>query len=199
MPTPASAGTLALLALALGTTPIALEGGEVDRPPGQGRAGRHPSLESLTAAQCEAHLAAGGVGRIVYTIRRGPVALPVNFEFTGGEVIISTDVLQASRLEDQPVVGFEIDRVDDALSEGWSVVVTGKARLIDDPEEIVRLSSLDLEAWAGGARHALIGIAPAEITGRVIVHSSTPRGGSEAAAILPGSRVPEARPLSPGA
>ena len=79
------AGTLALMALALKTTPLVLLGGDVARPPGHGRAGRHPVLEELTKQQCEAHLAVGGVGRIVSSSSRGPAALPVNFEFTEGE------------------------------------------------------------------------------------------------------------------
>lgn len=165
-----SAGTLSLIAFALKTSPIALEGGEVDLPAGRGRAGRHPSLETLTPEQCEAHLAAGGVGRLVFNGDRGPVALPVNFESTGRDIIVSTDEGKASLLVSLPVVGFEVDRVDDALSEGWSVLVSGTARRVDDPDELLRLSSLDLEAWAGGDRHALICITPTSVTGRVIVH-----------------------------
>lgn len=169
-----SAGTLLLMALALDTTPIALRGGQVDLPPGHGRAGHHPVLESLTTAQCAVHLSAGGVGRIVYMTPRGPVALPVNFEFTEGQVVFSTDVAKASVLENAEVVGFEIDRVDEAMSEGWSVLATGRARRIDDPDEILKLSSFDLEAWAGGSRHALVGIRPVELSGRVIVHRPAP-------------------------
>jgi hypothetical protein len=167
-----SGGTLFLLARALQTTPRALEGGGGDQSSGLGRPGSHPVLESLTWTQCEAHLGAGGVGRVVFLMDRGPVALPVNFEFAEGEVIVSTDVAKASALEAQAVVGFEVDRVDDAMSEGWSVLVSGCARRIDDPDEVLRLSSLDLEAWAGGARHALIGIRPDDITGRVIIHNA---------------------------
>ena len=169
-----SAGTLMLIALALETTPIALCGGELDRPPGRGRAGRHPILEVLNEEQCQAHLAAGGVGRIIFSSARGPVAVPVNFEYTDGEVIISTDVAKAAALESQETVGFEIDRVDEAMSEGWSVLVTGRIRRIDEPDEILRLSSLDLEAWAGGDRHALVGLRPDEVTGRVIIHEQPP-------------------------
>jgi hypothetical protein len=112
------------------------------------------------------------VGRIVFTIDRGPVSVPVNFEFTAGEVVFSTDVAKASALESQDVVGFQIDRVDEAVSEGWSVLATGPARRIDDPEEILRLASLELEAWSGGAHHALVGLKPVELTGRVIVHEA---------------------------
>ncbi len=169
-----SFGSLNLVALALDTDPADLMGGQVDRPPGRGRAGRHPSLETLTMEQCEAHLGAGGVGRVVFNAERRPVALPVNFEFTDGQIVLSTDVTKAALLETLPVVAFEVDRVDDAMSEGWSVLVSGRARLVDDPEELLRLSSLDLEAWAGGDRHSLICITPSEITGRVIVHYSDP-------------------------
>jgi len=167
-----SAGTLQLMALALETTPLALLGGEVDRPPGQGRAGRHPVLEVLTRQHCEAHLAVGGVGRIVYSASRGPVALPVNFEFTEGEIIFSTNESKAAAIGGQAVVGFEVDRVDDSMSEGWSVLVSGRGRRIEDANESQRLSSLDLEAWAGGSRHSLVAIMPDEITGRVIIHDS---------------------------
>ena len=169
-----SFGTLNLVALALDTTPVALVGGGVDRPPGRGGAGRHPTLKSLTEEQCHAHMAAGGVGRIIFSIERGPVALPVNFEFTDGKVILSTDLAKADLLEALPVVGFEIDRIDETLSEGWSVVVCGPANRVDDPEEVLRLSSLDLEVWAGGERHVLVKITPATVTGRVIVHDSVP-------------------------
>jgi nitroimidazol reductase NimA-like FMN-containing flavoprotein (pyridoxamine 5'-phosphate oxidase superfamily) len=169
-----SFGSLNLVALVLGTNPAALLGAEDDRPPGRGRAGRHPTLETLTMQQCEAHLAAGGVGRVVFATERGPVALPVNFEFTDGQIVLSTDVKKAALLETLPEVGFEVDRVDDAVSEGWSVLVSGQARLVDDPEELLRLSSLDLEAWAGGNRHSLVCITPTQTTGRVIVHYSPP-------------------------
>ena len=169
-----SGGTLLLIALALDTSPRELLGGTTDEPPGRGRARPHASLNELTAEQCVTHLSANGVGRIVYATPRGPVALPVNYEFTEGQVVFSTDDAKATRLAAAETVGFEIDRVDDVLSEGWSVVVTGRCRRVGDPDEIQRLSSFGLEPWAGGDRHELMAIAPAETTGRVIVHESPP-------------------------
>ena len=161
-----------LLAIALECTPEDLYGARVDRPSGHGRAGLHPELRELTAAQCEAHVGAGGVGRVVFVSPRGPVAHPLNFAVSDGDVIVSTTVAQAEYLEEQPAVSFEIDRVDESMSEGWSVLVTGMARRVDDPEEVVALSELGLEPWAGGPRHALVRIHPDEMTGRVIVQSS---------------------------
>jgi len=172
-----SGGTLLLVALALDTTPLELLGAAADRPPGQAPAVPHAALNELTPDQCRTHLSVGGVGRLLFATERGPVALPVNFEFTEGQIVFSTDDRKASVLGSEETVGFEIDRVDEALSEGWSVLVTGTCRRIEDPDEVQRLASLDLEAWAGGDRHTLMAIRPAETTGRVIVHETLPDEG----------------------
>jgi nitroimidazol reductase NimA-like FMN-containing flavoprotein (pyridoxamine 5'-phosphate oxidase superfamily) len=162
-----SGGSLLRLAVALDTTPFALEGGEVDRPPGAGRPGPHPVLESLTVEQCQAHLAAGGIGRIVLSTGSGPVAFPVNFVFTDGAVVLRTSDAMTAKVSG--VVAFEVDHIDEAMSEGWSVLVRGHARQIEDSEERVVAAHLDIEPWAGGARLNVISIEPFEITGRVIV------------------------------
>jgi nitroimidazol reductase NimA-like FMN-containing flavoprotein (pyridoxamine 5'-phosphate oxidase superfamily) len=162
-----SGGSLLRLAVALETTPFALEGGQVDRPPGEGRAGPHPVLESLTTDQCQRHLAAGGIGRIVLSTGSGPVAFPVNFVFTAGAVVLRTSDAMTAKVSG--VVAFEVDHVDEAMSEGWSVLVRGHARLIEDPEERAVAAHLDIEPWAGGTRLNVISIEPFEITGRVIV------------------------------
>jgi len=169
-----STGTVLLLALALECRPEDLTGGRVDRPPGHGRAGRHPTLRELTRTQCEAHLRAGGVGRLAFVAARGPVAHPVNYVVHEGEVVVSTTEAQAARLEGLGVVGFEVDRVDVALSEGWSVLVSGPVRRVAAPDELAALGDLGLQPWAGGERHALVRIRPDELTGRVIVTQGTP-------------------------
>jgi nitroimidazol reductase NimA-like FMN-containing flavoprotein (pyridoxamine 5'-phosphate oxidase superfamily) len=172
-----SGGSLQRLAVALDTTPFALEGGQVDRPPGLGRAGRHPVLESLTAEQCQEHLAAGGIGRIVLSTASGPLAVPVNFAFAGGAVIFRTSDAMTARVFG--VVAFEVDHIDEAMSEGWSVLVRGHARLVDDPEERLAIAHLDSEPWAGGARLNVISIEPFEMTGRVIVQRQSPEHSPE--------------------
>ncbi len=162
-----SSGALLRLAVALDTTPFTLEGGQVDRPQGAGRAGINPVLESLTLQQCEDRLAVGGIGRIVLSTSTGPVAYPVNFVFAGGAVVFRTSDSLADSIAG--IVAFEVDHIDDAMSEGWSVLVRGHARRIEDSEERHAIASLDLEPWAGGARLNVIGIEPFEMTGRVIV------------------------------
>jgi nitroimidazol reductase NimA-like FMN-containing flavoprotein (pyridoxamine 5'-phosphate oxidase superfamily) len=162
-----SSGALLRLAVALDTTPLTLEGGQVDRPPGSGRAGPHPVLENLTGQQCEERLAAGGIGRIVLSTGSGPVAYPVNFTFTDGAVLFRTSDSMVDSISG--VVAFEVDHIDDAMSEGWSVLVRGHARLVEDAQERLKVAQLDLEPWAGGARLNVVEITPFEMTGRVIL------------------------------
>src|SRR5690348_15732171 len=52
-------GVLGWLAAALGTTPGALRGAGLSQPPGRGQAAARPVLESLSAEECRAYLAAG--------------------------------------------------------------------------------------------------------------------------------------------
>jgi len=156
------------LAEALQTTPEFLRGGTVDGPPGPGRAGPHHRLEVLSREQCEAYLAAGGVGRFVFVAEQGPVALPVNFRFLDGAVVFRTRGAGLLAVAVGTTVGFEVDRIDDAMSEGWSVLVTGHAHRVDDPAELARLADLGLEPWPGGRRRAIIRIEPASISGRSI-------------------------------
>jgi len=165
-----SGGSLVLLSMALQTTPQALLGGHRAMGDEQYVSGPHPELDPLSAEQCDVHLGMGKFGRLVYGAGRGPVAIPVNYEYTDGQIIISTDPEKATWLEGLRIVGFEVDRVDARLSEGWSVLVTGEVRIVSDPDEIQRLSSLELASWGDRGEHTLIAITPTQITGRVIVH-----------------------------
>lgn len=72
-----SAGSLILLAMALKTSPELLLGGHPPLGREGGGSNRHPQVEPLTPEQCEVHLALGEYGRLVYSVARGPVAIPV--------------------------------------------------------------------------------------------------------------------------
>ena len=170
-----SGGSLLLIALALDTTPFELWADRPTAPSGRAPLCPMPRSTSSPPSSAGRTSRSEGSARIVFSTERAPVAVPVNFEFTEDQIVFSTDDAKASAvLGAGSTIGFEIDRIDEALSEGWSVLVTGSCRRIEDPEEVQRLSSLDLEAWAGGDRHALMAIAPVETTGRVIVHENPP-------------------------
>jgi nitroimidazol reductase NimA-like FMN-containing flavoprotein (pyridoxamine 5'-phosphate oxidase superfamily) len=165
-----SVGSLILLAMTLKTSPDFLLGGHAPLRRERGGMGHHPSVQALSSEQCRVHLESAVYGRVVYATARGPVAIPVNYEYTNDQVVISTDPNKAKALARAGVVGFEVDHVDQDMSEGWSVLVTGPARRVTASDERMALSSIGLESWSEGGTHDLVAITPREITGRVIVH-----------------------------
>ena len=166
-PTPA---TLTRLAVALDVEPSSLAGAGLNMPPGQRSAARNAMLHELTMAQCRELIAAGGIGRFLFVQEgRGPVAIPVNFKMDEDDVIFRTsgDTSVAEGIRQQPV-SFDVDQLDDALGEGWSVLLTGNASLITGAAEISRVQALDIEPWAGGGREVYVRLSPSRITGRRI-------------------------------
>lgn len=144
----------------------ALPGGESSGP---GPAARGRVLRTLTPAECFGLLEPGGVGRVGFTSADGIVMLPVNFAITGKTIIFRTapDTLLAVHASDR--VSFEADRLDEALREGWSVLVQGHARKVTAERELRQLEhATRLEPWAAGARDVYVRITPARISGRRI-------------------------------
>ena len=128
-------------------------------------------LQTLTPAECYDLLSPGGLGRVVFSTLDGPVALPVNFAMVGQTVVLRTgvDTQLASHLDCK--AGFEVDRLDETLSEGWSVLVTGHAVRVKKEEQVRHLEmAAHLQPWAGGARDVYVQIMPLHISGRRIRH-----------------------------
>jgi len=161
---------LHILADVLHTTVTELTGGNADLPPGPGRASRHPEFTELTAPECRALLSTHGVGRIAVPTFSGPVIVPVNYSIVDGAIVFrtapGTTPAQASGCQ----VAFEVDHIDEAFSEGWSVLVRGHARTVTDPDEVRRLDEGAYSTpWAGGRRDQWVRIGPPlALTGRRI-------------------------------
>jgi transcriptional regulator with XRE-family HTH domain len=168
-PNPSQA-TLIRLAEALDTTPGCLSGSGLNLPPGQRSAATSTLLDSLTVAECRQHLAGGGIGRFLFVEPgRGPVAIPVNFRMDGDDVVFRTSSggsVSAGLRERR--VSFDVDHLDDALGEGWSVLITGTAQVITDPAGLARAEALHIEPWAGGDRPVYVRLTASQITGRRI-------------------------------
>ena len=64
-------------------------------------------------------------------------------------------------------VAYEVDRIDPWRRTGWSVVVTGRARTMTDPEQILRYEQL-LHPWVDHA-DTVIAIEPEVVTGLRII------------------------------
>jgi transcriptional regulator with XRE-family HTH domain len=165
-----TSATLTRLAAALNVAPATLEGAGLNLPPGQRSAAKNATLHVLTEAECRALIAAGGVGRFLFVQGgRGPVAIPVNFKMDGTDVVFRTsgDSVVAEGIHQRPV-SFDVDHLDDALGEGWSVLLTGTARVISGEAEMSHAEALDIEPWAGGDRDLYVRLSPGQITGRRI-------------------------------
>lgn len=164
--------TLLRLAGALETTVLELTGGDVDLPPGMGQAGRHPQFTELTPQECRDLLATHGVGRVAVPTASGPLIVPVNYGIVGDSVVFRTapDAVPAQASGAQ--VAFEVDRIDEAFSQGWSVLVRGHARTVTDAEAVKRLEEQAYsKPWAVPERNMWIRIDPLSITGRRITVS----------------------------
>ncbi|MGW2745570.1 DUF1918 domain-containing protein [Streptomyces sp. NPDC001450] len=164
-----SLATLIRLASALGTSVAALRGGGVDLPPGQGHALLHPQLRDLSPDECRALLSTHGVGRVAVSTPDGPAVVPVNYEVIDDAIAYRTtpDSVPAAAVGAE--VAFEVDHVDEALSQGWSVLVVGPARVVTEPDVVRRLAEhAHAEPWAGGEREMWVSIRPRRLTGRRI-------------------------------
>ncbi|MER6750427.1 pyridoxamine 5'-phosphate oxidase family protein [Streptomyces fungicidicus] len=164
-----SLATLVRLAAALGTSVQALRGGGVDLPPGRGVALLHPELRDLEPEECRALLSTHGVGRVAVTTAEGPAVVPVNYEVVDDAIVFRTvpGALPAAAVGAE--VAFEVDRVDEAMSRGWSVLAVGPARAVTEPGEARRLTErAHTTPWAGGERELWVSIRPARLTGRRI-------------------------------
>lgn len=168
-PADPSLATLIGLADALGTSVAALRGGGMDLPPGQGQALLQPQLRDLSWDECRARLSTHGVGRIAVSTPDGPAVVPVNYEVIDDAIAFRTapDSVPAAAVGAE--VAFEVDHVDDAMSQGWSVLVVGPARVVTEPDAVRRLAErAHTTPWAGGEREMWVWIQIQRLTGRRI-------------------------------
>ncbi|RST17650.1 helix-turn-helix domain-containing protein [Streptomyces sp. WAC05374] len=163
-------GFLLRLADALGTSVDELTGGNVDLPPGIGQAAYHPELVELGEPECRQLLGGNGVGRVGVTTAAGPAILPVNYLVLDGNIAYRTSPNAVPAAAAGHEVAFEVDRIDDAFSRGWSVLVVGEARTVTEPHAVERLEAHSRTTpWAGGPRDLWITVTPGRVTGRRIV------------------------------
>ncbi|WP_338932795.1 pyridoxamine 5'-phosphate oxidase family protein [Streptomyces netropsis] len=160
---------LTMMADALETSVSDLLGAGTERPPGRGPLARRPVLEELPSAECREKLASGGVGRVVFTTQEGPEAVPVNFRLVGDAIVFRTAAGGVLAGAVGTGVAFEVDRIDEARSEGWSILARGVAEPVTEPEEQQHLrETADPHPWAGGERDAWVRIPLGDISGRRI-------------------------------
>lgn len=131
-------------------------------------------LEVLGREECLRLLGTATLGRIGLSSGALPTVLPVNFRLDSGRVLIRTG--RGSKLDaatQDAVVAFEADDFDPMYHSGWSVVVTGVAHEVTDPDELAALPPL--ARWARRGDGRVMAISTELVTGRRIV-SGPPDG-----------------------
>jgi nitroimidazol reductase NimA-like FMN-containing flavoprotein (pyridoxamine 5'-phosphate oxidase superfamily) len=127
-------------------------------------ANRARLLDGYTAMRL---LAGVDYGRVVFTFKSLPAIRPVNHLVDEGRIIVRTKLTSAistaARSSNGVVVAYEADSLDPRTQTGWSVVVTGRARTLTDPEQVRRYEEL-LHPWVNHA-DTVVAIEPEIISG----------------------------------
>ena len=132
-------------------------------------------IEELDEAESLRLIAPGGIGRIAYGSRFGPAVLPVNYKWHDGAIVFRTtrhsaldEDLQTGIAGGEYMVAFEIDELDFAGRQGWSVLIQGPAHHVEAESERRAAAAAGVEPWAAGERELFLRIVPHRITGRRI-------------------------------
>jgi nitroimidazol reductase NimA-like FMN-containing flavoprotein (pyridoxamine 5'-phosphate oxidase superfamily) len=126
-------------------------------------------LEVLDREECLRLLSGETVGRVALSHRALPMVLPVNYRLDGERILVGTG--RGSKLDaaiSDEVVAFEVDDFEPGSRTGWSVVVTGVARVLDDPAEVARLQDGLPDRWAPRGGGNLVWISTELMSGRRI-------------------------------
>lgn len=126
-------------------------------------------LEVIELSECRDLLATAHIGRVAMSSQGRPVVFPMNAVVEGDTVFVrcGTGILYREA-EAGHTVAFEIDGSDPTYQTGWSVLVSGSARVVTDLRELARVRHLPLRPWGTGAKDHVVAIAMETVSGRRI-------------------------------
>ena len=132
----------------------------------------HAGLEILPFDECLRLLASVPVGRVGFVADGEVVVLPVNHVVEGQDVIFRTaHGSKVAAAGGQDRAAFEADHYNEQTRSGWSVLVNGRAEVVEAEADIQRLSlslsRLSVYPWVTAVRHPFwIRIRPTAVSGR---------------------------------
>jgi uncharacterized protein len=118
-------------------------------------------------------LASMALGRLVTCLEGQPAIFPVNFVVQRRTVLFRT--AEGAKLFSAVMnnrVAFEAD--DHNVSEGWSVIVTGRARVLYTTAEEEEAERAQLLPWTATVKRRYVRVLPSEISGRRFRFGSGP-------------------------
>ena len=123
-------------------------------------------------------LADGGVGRLVYSNRYGPTALPIAYKIDAGSMVLGTwdpdlfdEDLRTGIAQAEYQVVVEADQIDMEAREGWFVLVRGPAHHLDTEAERASFMDAGLEPWIEGVPAHFIRVNPTAAWGNRILRA----------------------------
>jgi nitroimidazol reductase NimA-like FMN-containing flavoprotein (pyridoxamine 5'-phosphate oxidase superfamily) len=131
-----------------------------------------PSRQMIALSREEAIrlLSEVSLGRIVFTQQALPAVRPVNHVVDDGDIVIRTHGSATLASMASPagapgvVVAYEADAIDPETHLGWSVVATGYAQLVTDPDLLARYKRV-LRPWVDQTMESAVRIRPDLVTG----------------------------------
>ena len=147
-------------------------------------------LTELDRAEALRLLGSVSLGRIVFTHRAMPAVRPVNHILDSTGIVIRSHsgaaIISEADTARGAVVAYEADNINPNYLLGWSVVVTGIARLVRDPGELARYQEA-LVPWVDREMDQVIRIQPEVVTGfRLDAQQAAPAGTIKGQAGFPG-------------
>lgn len=107
-------------------------------------------------------------GRVVHSRRALPAITPVRHLVHRGSVVIrgegASAIVPAESGRGETVLAYQADDIDARSLLGWSVVVTGVARLVAEPDELAWYEAR-LRPWVAGSTGQIIRIVPELVNG----------------------------------
>ena len=134
-------------------------------------------IEDLANSACLELLRDNHFGRVAFVEQTDglPVIMPVNYLMYGETVVFRTDPdSKLGRAMRSTTAAFEIDGIDERERTGWSVVVSGRAEEVVEPNELDELRQTPRLPWAAGDRFQYVRIRPRLVTGRCISVAELP-------------------------
>ena len=126
-------------------------------------------LEVLERDQCLLLLAGRTLGRLGISAGALPVILPVNYRLVGDRIVFRTSPgTKLDAATRNAVVAFEVDDMDPFDHTGWSVLVTGIARPVDDPADVATLARAGIPRWAPSEGEHIVELPLTMVSGRRI-------------------------------
>jgi len=124
-------------------------------------------LEILSRRHCIDLLSETPVGRVIFTEKALPTAMPVNFALLDEDIVFRTGTgSKLAAAMAKAVVAFQVDDIDPVGHSGWSVLVQGWAALLTRADELARAYDLQLQSWAPGERWHFVRIRSEIVSGR---------------------------------